>query len=352
MRVLVTGHKGYIGSVLTHVLRAARFEVAGLDCDLYAGCDFGRVREEPEAFECDIRRIEAPDLTPFDSVIHLAGIPELGALNGTESDSTSFASTLVHDVNVAGTLRLAECCRQAGVSRFVFASSCAVYGSRGDEWLTEEAEPNPITPYAVSKLLAERAVQRLDRMNFRPILLRLGTVYGASPRMRLDTVVNDFTAAAITTGRIAMATDGRAWRPLLHVHDVARAMVALLQAPDGSLRHRVFNMVRSEENFRIVDVADAVQEHVARAIRASAADSRDVMSYRVDGSRFAKALPDFRWRYGLQDGIRQLRSAFGNAGLTQGDWRCDRFRRAMRLATVIESGELFARLQPCEPAAA
>ncbi|MBI1826963.1 MAG: SDR family oxidoreductase [Planctomycetes bacterium] len=352
MRVLVTGHKGYIGSVLTPVLRATRFEVAGLDCDLYAGCDFGRVREEPDAFDCDICRIESSDLVPFDAVIHLAGIPELGIMESLADAVSGIAATLVHDVNVAGTLRLAECCRQAGVARFIFASSCAIYGSRGDEWLHEESDARPLTAYAASKLLGERSLLKLFRLNFNPISLRLGTVYGGSPRMRLDTVVNDFTAAAMTTGRIAMATDGRAWRPLLHVHDVARAILAVLQTPTDQIAQRVFNLARAEENFRIIDVADLVQEHIFGSSRIAATGMRDVMSYRVDGSRFAQAFPSFRWRYGLADGIKQLRAAYANAGLTQGDWRCDRFRRAMRLSAEIESGELERRLQPCEPAAA
>lgn len=330
MRVLVTGHRGYIGSVLTPVLRHAHYEVAGLDCDLYADCDFGRVREELEAFDCDIREIESADLLPFDAVVHLAALPD--DANG------AIPEKLIEEVNVVGTQRLLECCKQAGVARFVFASSCAVYGSRAGEWLDEESAVRPITTYAKSKLLGETILARSANAGFQTTPLRLGTVYGMSPRMRLDTVVNDFTAAALTTGRITMATEGWGWRPFVHIQDVCRAILAVLQCNDGNGQSNVFNLVNSAENCRVMDVADAVVEEIPYSMRFHTAGELDRLSYRVNGSKLLASFPQFRWRYGLRDGLRQMRAAFDNAGLTRGDWRTDRYRRALRLQRLRDSG--------------
>lgn len=330
MRVLVTGHRGYIGSVLTSVLRHSRFEVAGLDCDLYRGCDFGRTHEPIPSFELDLRQVEFTDLLSFDAVIHLASLPE-----GLQPERVG---SLIEEVNVEATVRLAECAKRAQVSRFFFASSCAVYG-RGSGVLSEDDDAVPLTPYAHSKLRGERELARLSGDRFKVLSLRNATVYGVAPRLRLDVCVNDFVGAGVTRGRIVMQSAGRAWRPLIHVEDLCRAYAALLAMPDDAVGHSVVNVVDTAANFRILQLADAVTEEVPQCTRVPAEDVLDVRSYQVDGARLRSLLPEFRFRWNVRQGIRQLRMAMTAAGLTVADWRGDRFRRVPRLESLIEHGE-------------
>ena len=342
MRVLVTGHRGYIGSVVAEVLRHARFDVVGLDCDLYGACGFGRVAEETPSFDLDVREVEFTDLLSFDAVVHLAALPECF---GPELDPA-----LVEEVNLHGTLRLAECCKQAQVSRFLFASSCAVYGRDPGDLQNEESPTAPLTAYARSKLECERLLSQLADSTFSPVFLRCATVYGMSPRLRLDTVVNDFVASAVARGRIDMQTEGRAWRPLVHVEDLARTFAAALTAPDDSVRSQVLNVAATDQNHRIIDVADLVAELVPGCTRADAPGVFDRRSYRVDGSKLARTLPKLSLRWTLEQGIRQLRDAFASAALTPSAWRGERFRRVMRLQSLIERGELDATLRQSRPA--
>lgn len=332
MRVLVTGHRGYIGSVLTTVLRNAHIDVVGLDCDLYEGCDFGGFRSTVPSFEMDLREIEFTDLLSFDAVIHLASLPE--------ADARTIPDALMNAVNFESTVRLAECCKQASVSRFLFASTCAVYGQRGAERLTEDSSAVPTTPYAHSKLESERALADLADRSFSPVFLRNPTIYGVSPRMRLDLVVNDFVGAAVVHGRVTMRTLGNAWRPLLHVEDLSRAYLAILTSRSEKLHNGVLNVVDSSSNHRVIDVADAVVEEVPGATRAAPPMELDERSYRVEGSRLRELLPSFRFRWNLSRGIRQLRAAFDHAGLTPSEWRSDRFRRSLRLAQLRERNAL------------
>jgi nucleoside-diphosphate-sugar epimerase len=331
MRVLVTGHRGYIGSVLTSVLRHQRFEVFGLDCDLYRGCDFGRMHESIPSFELDLRHVEFADLLAFDAIVHLAALPE-GLPEG-------IAAEFIDEVNVEATIRLAICAKRAQVSRFIFASTCAVYGRCDQRLLTEDDPPQPITRYALTKLTCERELARLADDSFTPVFFRNGTVYGVSPRLRLDLCINDFVGTAVTRSRIAMQTAGRAWRPVVHVEDVARAYAAALKAPRDAVHNRVLNLVDTRENHRVIDLADAVVEEVPHCHRVAADDVLDQRSYRVDGSALAEALPGFHFRWNPPLGIRQLLMAMTAAGLTPGDWRSDRFRRVPRLLSLMERGE-------------
>lgn len=342
MRVLVTGHRGYIGSVLVSVLQHARHEVVGLDCDWYVDCDFGRMRDSIPSFEMDVRDVEFTDLLSFDAVIHLAALPQ--------DSASQLDPTLNEEINFEAAVRLAECCKQAGVSRFLFASTCAVYGNGGCEPQDETSTPAPITPYALAKLLCEQELMRLADEYFAPVLLRNATVYGVSPRLRLDTVVNEFVGSAVAGGRVAMRTEGRAWRPLMHVEDVARAYAAILTAPDEVVGGQVFNVALTEENYRVIDIADCVTEFVPDCTRSVRTGIPDQCSYCVDGSKLRRALPHLTWRWTLPQGIRQLRAAMLGAGLTAGEWRSDRYRRMMRLSTMMERGELDAALRRHEHA--
>jgi len=338
MRVLVTGHRGYIGSVLTSVLRHARYDVAGLDSDIYRGCDFGRVREEVPAFDLDVRDVDFTDLLSFDAVVHLAGLPEHACEN--------LDAALVHEINCKATLHLAECCKQAGVSRFIFASSYSVYGRGGSSTLSEAYPVNPTTAYARSKAWCERHLARLADDRFVPVFLRSPTIYGMSPRLRLDTLVNDFVASGVTGGRVNVRTSGAEWHPLVHVEDLARAYVTVLSAPDELVRNQVFNVGGGDEEYRIIDIADTVVELLPNCTRSLFREEVETQSLRVDTSKVAQVFPTLSFRWNLPLGIRQLRYAMLAGGLTPGEWRSDRFRRALRLARAFERHDVDSTLRP------
>jgi len=337
MRVLVTGHRGYLGSVLTCVLRNANFEVVGIDSDLYSGCDFGRVDETVPSYDFDVRDIEFADLLSFDAVVHLAAL--------SDDAQGELDPELTDEINLETTIRLAALCRRAQVSRFLFASSCSVYGAGSCELLHEDSPTNPLSRYAMSKLCAERELANIACDGFTPVFLRNATAYGVSPRLRTDIVVNDFVGAAVTSQRIVMRSAGQAWRPLIHVEDIARAYAAILTAPDELVRNQAFNVARCGENYRVIDVADEVRGMVPFTTRQAATDTFDQRSYRVDASKLRHAFPKLKMRWTLQLGIRQLHTAMENAGMTHGEWRSDRYRRIHRLRTMLEKGEVDKTLR-------
>lgn len=335
LRVLVTGHRGYIGSVLTSVLAHARFDVVGLDSDLYSGCDFGRVSDEVPSFDIDVRDIELIDLLSFDAVIHLAALTD---------DESASSPALLDELNHAATIRLASLCKEAGVSRFLYASTCSVYGRVARHAIDETGPAAPIGAYANATLRCEHSLRALGNDRFTPIILRCATSYGVSPRMRLDTVVNDFVASAIVNNRIDIRTAGRAWRPVVHVEDVARAFAACLTAPEP-LRETTFNVVPPNENFRVVNIAEKIAELMPAITWTASSTVFDDRSYRVDGARLLAVVPQFRYRWSLSKGIRQLAVALSAAGLTPGEWRSDRYRRALRLHKLVESDVLTTDLR-------
>ncbi len=337
MKVLITGHRGYIGSVLTQVLLNRGIEVIGLDADLYSDCAFGRVREPGTSLAIDIRHVESHHFGGVDVVIHLAGI--------ADDASGDLDPQLTEDINLAGTMRVAEMAKAAGVGRFFFASSCSVYGKGAQELLTEKSLVNPVSKYDQFKLSCEQGLAKLADENFSPVYLRLGTVYGVSPKLRLDTVVNDFVGAATTTGRIAMKTAGLAWRPFIHVEDVARTISALLSLSPQRVHNRAINIVQRHENYRVAQVADAVTDAIPNSQWTGAFDIADLKSYSVSGQQLAHLLPGFRFNWKLEDGIRQLAAALQGAGVTSSEWRSDRYRRVMRLRSLLERGALDGRAQ-------
>jgi nucleoside-diphosphate-sugar epimerase len=337
LRVLITGHRGYLGSVMASYLQQARFDVVGVDCDWYRDCDFGRMRESVPSFDTDLRDLEFTDLLSFDAVIHLAALPE--------DRERILGTRLTNEVNVNATIRLAEMCKQAQVGRFLFASTCAVYDSLNSHLIDETSPASPITDYARSKLRCEEALSKLADDDFSPIFLRLGTAYGVSPRLRLDTVVNEFTASAVAFGSIEARTAGRAWRPLLHVEDIARTFAAMLMAPEECVSREIINVVSTHENFRIIDVADAVTELIPSSRYTMNREVPDRRSYRVSGQKLNRVCPKLVFRWTLRDGIRQLRDALENAGLTPGEFRSSRYRRLNHLAELRERGELNATLR-------
>jgi len=338
MRVLVTGHRGYLGSVLAPVLTAAGHEVRGFDAELYRSCDFGEDGGGVPGRVADVRDVTVRDLAGIDAVVHLAALSNdpLGDID----------PRLTMQVNLDATLRLGEAARQAGARRFVFASSCSMYGASGvDEMLAEEAPLRPLTPYAESKVRAEEGLVALAGPDFAPVSMRNGTVFGVSPRIRLDVVLNNLAAWAHTTGHVRLLSDGMAWRPLVHVRDVAKAALALLEAPEDQIRGEAFNVGADDQNYLVRELAEIVSDVTGCAVEFAEGSSADQRSYRVDFSKLATAFPALALDSDARQGARELVDAYRAVGLTWSDFEGDRYVRLRRLSTLLSEGRLDAELR-------
>lgn len=343
MRVLVTGHDGYVGGCLVPCLQEHGHEVTGLDPGLFARSGTGDPVPPPDrSLAVDIRDVTVDHLADIDAVIHLAGLSN-DPLGDLDPDLTMA-------VNRDGTVRLAEAARRAGVGRFVFTSSCSVYGARGDGWIDETTGCDPLTPYAVSKLEAEAAVLDLAGRDFLPTVMRCATAYGCSPRLRGDLVVNNLVGHGVATGRVLVKSDGQAWRPLVHVRDLARALVAVLEAPSDLCAGEVFNLGATSDNLRIDALAEAVARELGDApVERSAHPFTDPRSYRVRCDKLASLVPDAVPTCDLGSAIAELAEAFRRVGLTSALLEGPQFQRQREVQRLQASGALDDDLRWADP---
>jgi nucleoside-diphosphate-sugar epimerase len=338
MRVLVTGHKGYIGTVLVPMLLAEGHDVFGIDSDLYEQSTFGEGIQEIPEIKKDIRDVQASDLAGVDALIHLAGLSNdpLGNLNPQLTD----------EINYLASVRLARLAKSVGVERYIFSSSCSNYGAGGEDWLNEQSPFNPVTPYGISKVRVEQAVSRLADDYFSPTFLRNATAYGVSPRLRFDLVLNNLVAWAFTTGRVYIKSDGTPWRPIVHIEDISRAFIAALHAPRPIIHNRAFNVGRNEDNYRIRELAEIVQQTVPGCQIEYAPDAGpDKRCYRVDCNKILQTLPTFAPQWNARRGAAELYAAYQKIGLTLEDFEGPKYQRIAHLQQLLRTKRLDETLR-------
>jgi nucleoside-diphosphate-sugar epimerase len=340
MRVLITGNLGYVGTVMAPLFKEAGHEVWGYDTGYYGDCILGELGEtgvDRQQLK-DIREADAGDFEGVDAVVHLAGLSNdpTGELN----------PGLTEEINLRASIRLAKAARRAGVTRFLFASSCSIYGQSTDGALTEEASFNPLTAYARSKVETEAALAAMAGPDFSPVFLRNATAYGFSPRLRFDVVVNNLTGWAMTTGQVKLMSDGRAWRPLVHVEDMARAFECAMAVPRERLHNQALNVGREEDNHQIRTLAEAVARIVpdCRVTFAEGA-SADSRNYNVSFAKIRELLPEFQPRWDVERGIRQLHDAFRRHGLTYDQFAGKDFTRLKQLQHLIDCEQVDPELK-------
>jgi nucleoside-diphosphate-sugar epimerase len=340
MRILVTGHDGYIGMAMIPMLIAEGHEIVGLDSHLFEQCAFDTTMGvlAHRSIRKDIRDIQPGDVEGFDAVIHLAGLSNdpLGNLN----------PALTYEINHVASVHLAKVAKEVGVPRFLFSSSCSTYGAAGEEAVNEAAAFNPVTPYGHSKVLVEQDVAQLADANFSPTFLRNATAYGVSPRLRFDLVLNNLVAWAMTTGRVYIKSDGTPWRPIVHIEDISRAFIAVLHAPREVVHNQAFNVGRNEENYQIRDLAKIVEDLVPDCrVEYAAGAEPDKRSYRVDFSKLAYTLPAFKPQWNAWRGVKQLYEAYRQTDVRLEDFEGPKYKRIDHIKQLLKSSRLDTTLR-------
>lgn len=334
MKILVTGHLGYIGAELTPYLVNRGHEVVGLDTDYFARCDFLAAPDPIRNLDIDLREVEPSHLVGFDAVVHLAAL--------SNDPLANLNPRLTYDINYRAAVRLAKAAKAAGVGRFAFSSSCSIYGKGSkDEELDEQASFNPVTPYGDSKVRVEQQLSQLADSCFSPVYLRNATAYGVSRRLRADLVVNNLVGHAVTTGRVLLQSDGTPWRPLVHVLDIAQAFAEVLTAPRRVIHDQAFNVGRVGENYRMRNVADLIAEalpgcHVEHIDGATP----DIRDYRVDFAKIERELPNYTPRWSLRRGVGQLCAAYADGGMTREQFGGPKFFRLRTVQNLLNQGDL------------
>lgn len=338
MRILLTGHRGYLGVEMASYFADLGHDVVGLDSDLFADCDFMGAPDPVPNLGVDIRDVTLDDLEGFEAVVHLAALS-----NDPLSDLNP---QLTYDINRDGSIRLARAAKAAGVGRFVFSSSCSLYGKGGDAELDERAPFNPVTPYGESKIQVEQALSGLADENFSPVYMRNATAYGFSRRLRLDIVVNNLVGHATTSGKVMMQSDGSPWRPLVHVLDIAHAFAQVLVAPRDAVHNEAFNVGRVGENYRVRDVANMVAEIVPDcAVTFADGATSDIRDYRVDFTKIERQLPGYRPQWTVRGGIEQLRAAYEVGSMTADVFNGPHYFRLRTVTRLLADGELDTDLR-------
>src|SRR5262245_564748 len=338
MKVLVTGHNGYIGSVMMPFLADAGHDVVGMDTFLYEDCTMGPRGRDWPALRMDIRDARASHLRGFDAVVHLAALSN-DPLGNLDPKNT-------YDINHRAAVSLAGAAKEAEVPRFLFASSCSLYGAQGDAMLEEDAAFHPITPYGETKVLVERDVAKLADDAFSPTFLRNATAYGFSPRLRADIVVNNLVGYAHATGEVLIQSDGTPWRPLVHVLDISLAFLAALEAPREKVHNEAFNVGRSEENYQVRHLADMVKALVPGSrVRYADGGGPDPRCYRVDCGKIAAALPRFRPQWTVARGMEELYAHYKRDGLTIEDLSGAKYLRIKKIQSLMSEGRLNDELR-------
>ncbi len=338
MRLLVTGSHGYIGTVLTPMLKSCGHDVVGLDSDLYKDCTFGEWVSDIQCIKKDIRDVESSDLEGFDAILHLAGLSNdpLGDLN----------PELTFEINHKASVHLAELAKKIGIPRFIFSSSCSNYGAAGDNMLTEESQFNPVTPYGISKVRVEQDVSKLADDSFSPTFLRNATAYGVSPRLRFDLVLNNLVAWAYTKGLVYLKSDGSPWRPIVHIADISLAFITVLQAPREKVHNKAFNVGVNSDNYRIREIAEIVKETVPDSrIEFAKNASADKRNYRVDCSKLPKMLPEFRPEWNVKKGAFELYNTYKQIGLNQEEFEGIKYQRVGHIKHLLSTGKLDKSLR-------